>query len=76
MIDNISETNLTTLWISIVTCIFLYLVKTFINERHKEKLPAPLPIELIVVIVGTIVSYFMQLNEKYHVKIVGDVNQG
>ena len=46
----ITTTNLAILIISIVTIGFLYLAKTQINDRFKDKLPAPVPIELIVVI--------------------------
>ena len=29
---------------------FIYIVKRFVNERYKRKLPIPIPAELIVVI--------------------------
>jgi hypothetical protein len=51
--------------------VFLYIVKVHINERFKQKLPVPIPVELIVVVVGTTVSYFMKFNEVYKVKIIG-----
>ncbi len=31
----------------------------------------PIPVELIVVVVGTTVSYFMKFNEQYNIKIIG-----
>ena len=58
-----------------VTITFLYLVKTYVNEKFKAKLPMPIPIELIVVIVGTAASYYLEL-EKYKVKIVGPLKTG
>jgi len=47
-----------------------------INLRFKEKLPFPLPWELVLVVISTIVSVFGKLNEKYEVNIVGDIPQG
>jgi hypothetical protein len=43
-------TNLATLIISIISFIFIFCVKYFINERYKEKMFAPIPIDLIVVL--------------------------
>ena len=51
--------------------VFLYIVKMHVNERFKKKMPAPIPVELIVVIVGTVASYFIKLNEVYKVKTIG-----
>ena len=78
--------------------IFLYIVKIHINERFKQKLPMPIPVELIVVdlisffllyntiilnrfnmlkvVIGTVVSYFVKFNEKYNVKIIGNLPLG
>ena len=68
---NIGKTNIATLIVSIISMIFLYIVKMHINERFKKKMIAPIPVELIVVIVGTVSSYFIGLNENYKVKIIG-----
>ena len=62
--------------ISIISMIFLYIVKIHINEKFKSKLPVPIPVELIVVVVGTVASYFGKFNQKYAVKIIGDLPLG
>jgi MFS superfamily sulfate permease-like transporter len=72
---NILTTNMPTVLVSIVTLIFLYLVKFQVNERFKKKLAAPLPAELVVVVVGTAVSYALNL-EQSDVKVVGDLKPG
>jgi hypothetical protein len=36
----------------------------------------PVPAELIVVIVGTLLSYFVEFNKKWHVAIIGDIPSG
>lgn len=37
------------LGISIAAMLVIYLVRKYINERYRKKIPAPIPIELIVV---------------------------
>jgi MFS superfamily sulfate permease-like transporter len=69
--SNIVHTNIATLLISIVSIIFLYVIKHFINEKFKAKLPVPVPVELLLVIGATITSHFGKLDTKYHVKTVG-----
>jgi MFS superfamily sulfate permease-like transporter len=64
-------TKIATLLISLVSCIVLYVVKMHINEKYKDKLPAPIPVELIVVVIGTAVSYAGRFNEDYGVKTIG-----
>ena len=56
--------------------IIFILVKELINERYKEKLIAPVPIELFLVIFGTLFAYLFDFNEKYKIKIVGDLPRG
>jgi hypothetical protein len=45
----ITTVNFAILIVSAITIVFLYLSKTQINDRFKDKLPVPIPIELIVV---------------------------
>jgi MFS superfamily sulfate permease-like transporter len=45
----IDHTNIATLVISIISMIFIYCVKHFINEKFKHKMPVPIPVDLIVV---------------------------
>lgn len=72
----IISTNVVTLIVAIISILLLYLVKTFVNEKFKSKLPMPIPIELIVVVLATVASYFLKLNEKHNVKIVGPLKTG
>jgi solute carrier family 26 protein len=51
-------------------------VKHFINEKYKEKMIAPVPADLILVSFGTLFSYLFKFNEKWNVKIVGDIPLG
>jgi MFS superfamily sulfate permease-like transporter len=46
------------------------------QPRIAKKLPIPLPVELLTVIAGTLVSMFCALNVNYKVAIVGEVPTG
>ncbi|CAH1783539.1 unnamed protein product [Owenia fusiformis] len=74
--SNIMHTNIADLIISILCCAMLILMRKFINERYKEKLPVPIPIELIVVAIGTIASHFGKFNQKFGIRIVGNIPTG
>lgn len=56
--------------------ILLYGVKVGINEKFKKKMPAPIPVELIVVVIGTVASYFGEFNKNHQVKIIGELKKG
>ena len=45
----ITQTNLTTLIISIVCITLLLIIKIHISERYAKKLPVPIPTELLIV---------------------------
>lgn len=70
------EANVTALIISSV----LILIMVSNNELLKPKVAKlcrfPIPIELMVVIGGTLLSKFMKLNENYEVKLVGPIPTG
>jgi len=72
----IHKTNWQTSVISIISLIVLYIVKRFINEKYKSKLIVPIPIELIVVIIATLISYFCDFKKNYQVSVVGTIPLG
>ncbi|XP_060065920.1 sulfate anion transporter 1-like [Ylistrum balloti] len=74
--SSIHETQLATIVTSAVCIVVIYLVKVQINQRFKDKLKIPLPIELIVVIAGTLVSHFLKFKVKYEMKVVGEIPAG
>lgn len=45
----IAKANPAPLIIAVIAGAFLYLTKTFINEKFKEKLPFPIPFEFLMV---------------------------
>ena len=69
--------NWVTVVISVVSITFLMVMRTQVNDRFKKQLRnIPIPIELIVIITGTLVTYFAKLNEKFHVPIIGKIPEG
>uniref|UniRef100_A0A8W8LN69 STAS domain-containing protein n=2 Tax=Magallana gigas TaxID=29159 RepID=A0A8W8LN69_MAGGI len=75
---NIPHTNAVTLIASVVCMVMIYVVKEYINNNPKIKprLKMPVPIELIAVVLGTVIAYFIKIESKYGVKIVGDIPTG
>ncbi|XP_045204648.2 sulfate transporter-like [Mercenaria mercenaria] len=73
---HIAETNVPTLIMSLVCMVIIYIIKVQINQRFKAKLKFPVPVELIVVVAGTMTSYFLNFSENYGMKIVGEIPRG
>lgn len=79
LFSNITKTNLVTLGISISFVLFLSTFNELIKPLISRKFPkckVPVPIELISIILGIIISYGLDLKKNYHVKIVNRVPSG
>ncbi|XP_066176361.1 chloride anion exchanger [Sylvia atricapilla] len=73
--SQITETNVADLVTSLVVLLIVFVVKEM-NDRYKEKLPAPIPIELIVTVIAALISYFVNFEEKFGVAVVGKLEEG
>lgn len=75
---NLPTANAVTLIASLVCIVVLVVVKEYINNnpKIKPKLKMPVPVELVVVVLGTVISYCVDLQGEFNVKIVGDVPVG
>ncbi|XP_033943145.1 solute carrier family 26 member 6-like [Pseudochaenichthys georgianus] len=71
----IPETNIGTLVVSIVAIISLILAKE-LNAYLSKKLPVPIPVELIGIVVATVISWQVDLRAKYGVEVVGLIPSG
>uniref|UniRef100_A0A8B9FF57 STAS domain-containing protein n=1 Tax=Amazona collaria TaxID=241587 RepID=A0A8B9FF57_9PSIT len=71
----IQNTNICDLVTSLVALAIIVPVKE-INDRYKEKMKAPFPIELLVVIVATVISYYFNFEERYKSDVCGDIPTG
>ncbi|XP_073325519.1 solute carrier family 26 member 6 [Pagrus major] len=69
------ETKVPELVVSLVALAVLIVVKE-VNACYREKLPMPIPIELIVVIAATIITHFCGLTNKYSIDVVGEIPSG
>ncbi|XP_044068205.1 solute carrier family 26 member 6 isoform X2 [Siniperca chuatsi] len=69
------ETKVPELVVSLVALSVLIAVKE-INACYRQKLPLPIPIELIVIIAATIITHFCGLMSKYSIDVVGEIPSG
>ncbi|XP_030588783.1 solute carrier family 26 member 6-like [Archocentrus centrarchus] len=69
------QTKVPELVVSLVALAVLIVVKE-INNCYRQKLPLPIPIELIVVIAATIITHFCGLTSKYNIDVVGEIPSG
>ncbi|XP_056284915.1 solute carrier family 26 member 6-like [Pseudoliparis swirei] len=69
------QTRVPELVVSLVALSVLIVVKE-INGCYRQKLPLPIPIELIVIIAATAITHFCGLTSKYSVDVVGEIPSG
>ncbi|KAJ7987082.1 hypothetical protein DPEC_G00335060 [Dallia pectoralis] len=72
---NIQNTNYCDLITSIV-CIFILVAGKEVQERYKDRLKIPLPIELLVVAGATLASHFGNFHERYDSSVSGAIPTG
>ncbi|NXO76659.1 S26A3 protein, partial [Sitta europaea] len=73
--SQISKTNIADLVTSLVVLLIVFVVKEM-NDRYKEKLPTPIPIELLVTVLAALISHFVNFEEKFEVAVVGKLEEG
>ncbi|XP_024148738.1 solute carrier family 26 member 6 [Oryzias melastigma] len=69
------KTNIGTLVVTLVAIVGLFLAKE-LNAYLSKKIPVPIPTELIAIIIATIVSWQVNLSEKYGIDVVGEIPSG
>ena len=69
-------TSIPDLTISLICLAFLVFAKEFINLRCKAKMKMPVPADMIVVVLGTLISYLARLSDRYGVKVIGFIPVG
>ncbi|TKR76838.1 hypothetical protein L596_017917 [Steinernema carpocapsae] len=72
----IPKTNFMALGLSTFGIVFLVIGRDYVNPVVKKFSPVPLPLELILVIIGTIFSQVMNVKDDYHLKIVDHIPRG
>ncbi|XP_069045672.1 solute carrier family 26 member 6-like isoform X5 [Lepisosteus oculatus] len=69
------ETNLGTLVVSVVSLVVLVTSKE-LSAAFSHKLPLPIPIELITIVVATVISSQVRLERNYSIEVVGLIPSG
>ncbi|NWU89533.1 S26A1 protein, partial [Upupa epops] len=72
---NISQANLCDVVTSAI-CIVVLVTAKELGDRFKHKLKFPLPTELVVIVVATLVSHYGKLNEVYASSVSGAIPTG
>ncbi|XP_040116714.1 prestin isoform X2 [Oryx dammah] len=75
VLQNVKNLNVYSLGVGLMVFGLLLGGKEF-NERFKEKLPAPIPLEFFAVVMGTGISAGFNLHESYNVDVVGTLPLG
>uniref|UniRef100_A0A674PM04 Solute carrier family 26 member 6 n=1 Tax=Takifugu rubripes TaxID=31033 RepID=A0A674PM04_TAKRU len=71
----VPKTNIGTLVVSIVAIICLILTKE-LNAYLSKKIPVPIPVELLGIVIATVISWQVNLNEQFGVDVVGKIPTG
>ncbi|XP_039971449.1 solute carrier family 26 member 6, like [Xiphias gladius] len=69
------QTHLPTVVVSAVSMVFLIAAKE-LNSFLSPKLPVPVPVELITIVAGTLISSYAHLNSNYTISVVGEIPSG
>ncbi|XP_038642623.1 solute carrier family 26 member 10 isoform X2 [Scyliorhinus canicula] len=75
IIGALSMTNIVELIISLV-CLSVLIPMKEISSRFRQKLRTPIPIEMIMIIVATAITFMTSLDECYNVQVVGNIPTG
>uniref|UniRef100_A0A023FTD8 Putative sulfate/bicarbonate/oxalate exchanger sat-1 n=1 Tax=Amblyomma parvum TaxID=251391 RepID=A0A023FTD8_AMBPA len=76
VVQNLNQTNLVTLAISLTAMLVCAVVHECVNARYKAKLKMPVPIDLLVIIAATAIAYIFEFDTKYGVRVIGYVPTG
>ncbi|PAV68658.1 hypothetical protein WR25_18731 [Diploscapter pachys] len=76
IVVSIPQLHVPTLCLSVSVMIFLIVTKDYVAPQMKKYISFPIPFELMVVILSTIVSYAFSLHENYGVRIVDHIPVG
>ncbi|GAU92773.1 hypothetical protein RvY_04813 [Ramazzottius varieornatus] len=78
LFSQLHSTHVPTLVFSLVCITVLLLARIFITQNPKvtKRLKIPFPTELIVIMVATLVSYLMDLENTYNIKIIKHIPTG
>ncbi|XP_046682653.1 sulfate transporter-like isoform X2 [Homalodisca vitripennis] len=76
LIKMINQTNFLALAMTLSVVTILTVFVQCIKPRLSKKSKFPVPMELIIVVLGTLISRHFQLPEKFNISVVGDIPTG
>lgn len=74
--EELNEVNWAAIIISTIAIIILVINNELFKPIVSKKSSVPIPIELIVVIIGSLCSQYMNLRKNYGIKIIGNIPTG
>ncbi|GFR16150.1 sulfate transporter [Trichonephila clavata] len=74
--QNLVNTNTATVIVSAIALFVLAVFKEQIDGRLKGRLKMPIPIDLIVVVIATTVSYFANFHSLYKISVIENIPTG
>ncbi|KAK3733499.1 hypothetical protein QZH41_008730, partial [Actinostola sp. cb2023] len=75
MLAKIASSNVGSV-ITGLLCLAVLIGLKYLNDRYHNKLPFPIPAELIVIVVSTAISYGGKINARFEVQIVEIIPKG
>ncbi|XP_076630326.1 prestin isoform X1 [Colletes latitarsis] len=76
VVNEIQNTNLAAVLVSSITIISLVCNNEFLKPWASKRCSIPIPIELIAVVSGTLLSKYFCLSDRYNIQDVGDIPTG
>ncbi|VDM41554.1 unnamed protein product [Toxocara canis] len=76
LVVQLPNANIATTITSIVTIILLYICKNQIAPRLKKFTKIPLPFDLFAILIGTLLSYMLNMESKFKMNVVGEIPLG
>ncbi|KAM3955755.1 solute carrier family 26 member prestin [Aphomia sociella] len=73
---NLPALNVAALVISIITCLVIALNNELLKPWVSKRSRVPVPVELLAIVIGTIVSRFWGLKEQFNISLVGNIPTG
>ncbi|KAJ8913640.1 hypothetical protein NQ315_007357 [Exocentrus adspersus] len=70
------QANTRALTVTLIACILLVANNELFKPWLAKKTRIPFPIELVAVVIGTTISYFLHLNQEYGISVVGHIPTG
>ncbi|XP_053687537.1 sulfate transporter-like [Sabethes cyaneus] len=74
--SEIANINQTAILVSATTIVLLVINNEFLKPKVAKRSKIPIPIELMAVITGTLLSRYLHLNEQYAIKTIGHIPTG